>query len=80
MQPGTNMPQWFAGGKTAFTDFPDPASMEQKFGATGAEQMQLLLDFLHMAGARSYTGIKGQPPVAEASLSGASGEKQSIEE
>ncbi|MCH7871042.1 MAG: c-type cytochrome, partial [Planctomycetes bacterium] len=80
MQPGTNMPQWFAGGNTAFADFPDPAQMEEKFGATGDEQMRLLLDFLHEAGARSYTGIKGQPPAAEASVSGGSGEKQSIEE
>ena len=80
MQPGTQMPQWFAGGKTAFTNFPEREKMEQKFGATGEEQMQLLLDFLHEAGARAYTGLKGQPPPAEASLSGASGEKQSIEE
>ena len=70
MQPGTQMPQWFAGGDSAFVDFGDVRSeMEAKFGATGEEQMQLMMDFLHEAGARAYTGVpsaSGLPAAAGA--------------
>lgn len=63
IQPGTQMPQWFVDGKTAFVDFGDVrAELEAKYGKTGREQIDLLMEFLYQAGARSYTGVKGGAP------------------
>jgi hypothetical protein len=78
IQPGTKMPQWFPGGHTAFRDFgPDKEPMEVKFGRTGEEQMQLLMDFLFEAGERAYTGVKG---AAQPSTAAAAGQEQQQEE
>lgn len=63
IQPGTKMPQWFPGGRSAFVDFGDTrAAYEQKFGSQGPQQIDVLLDFLYEAGERAYTGVKGQKP------------------
>ncbi|MEX0774386.1 MAG: hypothetical protein WD042_01605 [Phycisphaeraceae bacterium] len=60
IQPGTKMPQWFAGGHMAYYQyrvnnkaiFDRFASM---YGYSGDEQMRLLLDFMYAAGERRYT-------------------------
>ncbi len=63
IQPGTKMPQWFPGGHSAFRDFGDEReTFEARFGKSGEEQMQLLMDFLYEAGERAYTGVKGGTP------------------
>ncbi|MCG3129116.1 MAG: hypothetical protein CHACPFDD_04025 [Phycisphaerae bacterium] len=78
IQPGTKMPQWFPGGRSAFVDFGETrAAYEQKFGSQGPQQIDVLLDFLYEAGERAYTGVKGQKtaPAAESSAA-ASRQKQ----
>jgi hypothetical protein len=65
IQPGTAMPQWFPGSVTspqnhplsAFHAYPAEvkAQMEQMYGYTGPEQIQLLMDFVYAAGVRNFT-------------------------
>jgi cbb3-type cytochrome oxidase cytochrome c subunit/peptidoglycan hydrolase CwlO-like protein len=64
IQPGTKMPQIFPDGASSFMDFPDRDEMEAKFGKTGGEQIDLLLDFIYNAGMLNYTSIA--PGAAEA--------------
>lgn len=68
IQPGTKMPQWFPGQRTAFADFNNRAEMEARYGSSGPEQIELLMKFLYEAGARAYTGVRGEkkPPAAQA--------------
>lgn len=60
MQPGTKMPQWFPGGDSAFSDYPeeDRTELEGLYGSTGEEQMQLLMDFVYNAGVKNYTAVQ----------------------
>ena len=65
IQPRTKMPSLFGEGTatSTFIDDPDPASRqraEARFGATGTEQIDLLVDFLFEAGKRGYDAV--QPP------------------
>lgn len=55
--PGTNMPQVFPAGHSAFETLPPEqrAELEKKFGSTGQEQMDLLIDFVYELGNRRYT-------------------------
>ena len=57
MQPGTKMPPWFPGGKSAFAAYPEEAKapLEAQFGYTAEEQMSLLIDYIYVAGAQNYT-------------------------
>lgn len=67
IQPGTKMPQWFAGAASAFADYPseDRAALESKYGETGQEQMQLLMDFIYNAGVRNFAAIQPGGVVAD---------------
>jgi len=60
LQPGTNMPQIFIGGKSYFSIFPEEvrAEKEDKYGATMQEQGSLLIDFLFTLGESGYTAIQ----------------------
>ncbi len=60
IQPGTKMPQWFASGNSAFSSYSDEdrAALEGKYGATGEEQMRLLMDFMYNAGVKNFTGLQ----------------------
>ncbi len=60
LQPGTKMPQWFPGGRSAFAEYPDDlkTELEGQYGATGADQIALMMDFLYSAGARNYTALQ----------------------
>ncbi len=60
IQPGTKMPQWFAKGVSAFVSYSeeDRAALEAKYGSTGEEQMQLLMDFIYNAGTLNYTALQ----------------------
>ncbi len=60
IQPGTKMPQWFPGSASAFATYPeeDRLALEAKYGTTGEDQMQLLMDFMYTAGARNYTAVQ----------------------
>ena len=57
IQPGTKMPQWFPGGRSAFANYPGDAKqkMHANYGYTGADQRRVLLDFLYTAGRSGYT-------------------------
>jgi len=57
MQPGTKMPQWFAGGDSAFAKYPASLKGERHelYGYTGAEQRRYLIGFLYDAGRRNFT-------------------------
>ena len=57
IQPGTKMPQWFPGGKSAFVNYPGQAKdkMHATYGYAGADQRRVLLDFLYTAGRSGYT-------------------------
>ncbi len=66
IQPGTKMPQWFPNQRSAFADFNNRAEMEGRYGASGPEQIELLMKFLYEAGARSYTGVRGERQQASA--------------
>ena len=48
--------------------------MEARYGATGPEQMALLMDFLYEAGERSFTGVKGGQPQPQAAAGESSAE------
>ncbi len=60
IQPGTKMPQWFAGGASAFLSYGDAdrAALEAKYGQTGEEQMQLLMDYMYNAGVKNVTALQ----------------------
>ncbi len=60
MQPGTKMPQLFADGNSAFAGYTedDKALLEAKYGQTGEEQIQLLMDFVYNAGVLNYTATQ----------------------
>ncbi len=60
IQPGTKMPQWFAGGASAFGSYSpeDRAALEAKYGETGEAQMQLLMDFVYNAGVKNVTALQ----------------------
>jgi len=66
IQPGTNMPQLFSNGNSAFKDYPDADrdKLQAEYGKTAAEQIQLLIDFLYDLGERNATVV--QPPAAPA--------------
>jgi len=66
LQPGTNMPQIFPGGKSFFQDYPEETRKEKEaaYGATAEEQAKLLVDWLFTLGARGDTAI--QPGAVEA--------------
>jgi len=70
LMPGTNMPQVFPNYQSGLTGYaPEQrAELEKKFGATGEEQISLLVDFLFELGNRRYTAI--QPGAAEAAEAG----------
>ena len=80
MQPGTKMPQWFGSGNSAFASYgqEDRDILEGKYGATGEEQMQLLLDFMYNAGAKNYTAL--QPGGISAASDVATGDDEEEEE
>lgn len=72
IQPGTKMPQWFPGGQSAFTKFPEQAKQQAHamYGYTGRDQRDLLMDFVYAAGVRNYTPgaerlIGGEPAKVE---------------
>lgn len=59
IQAGTKMPQLFPDANSAFVDYGDlRADLEAKFGATGEEQIELLLDFIYNAGLTNFTGVQ----------------------
>jgi len=67
--PGTNMPQVFPGGASAFATLTEEqrTELEGKFGKTGSEQISLLIDFIYELGNRRYTTTQ---PVDAAAASG----------
>ncbi|MCH7721032.1 MAG: hypothetical protein IH988_08600 [Planctomycetes bacterium] len=59
IQAGTKMPQLFPDSQSAFIDYGDlGAELEAKYGATGEEQIELLLDFIYNAGLTNFTGVQ----------------------
>ncbi len=66
IQPGTNMPQLFADGNSAFKDFPeaDRDKAQAEFGQTSGDQIQLLIDFLFDLGSRNATVVQPPAPAA----------------
>lgn len=64
IQPGTNMPQLFVDGLSAFKDFPpdEKTTLEGRYGTSGDEQIQLVTDFLFDLGARNATVVQPAPP------------------
>ena len=51
LQPGTNMPGFWDQGSA----FPGADELENLYGHTGAQQRQVLMDFLYAMGLRNYT-------------------------
>ncbi len=60
LMPGTNMPQVFPNHQSGLTGYSpeERAGLEKKFGATGDEQISLLVDFLYELGRRRYTAVQ----------------------
>jgi mono/diheme cytochrome c family protein len=78
IQPGTKMPQLFPDMRSAFLEYGDNrAELEAKYGSTGEEQIELLLDFLYNAGLKNYTAIQ---PGGIAPTAPPSGEEELFEE
>ncbi len=57
IQPGTKMPQWFAGGHSAFSKYPVQVKgpMETKYGYSGEQQREFLMGYLYSAGRWNVT-------------------------
>ncbi len=73
MQPGTKMPQWFPGGRSAFTQemgYGDDlrVPLEAKYSDNGPYQMSLLMDYVWQAGLTHSTVLDPArlPPPPEA--------------
>jgi len=66
IQPGTNMPQLFVDGNSAFKDYPDAdkSKAEAEFGKTADEQIELIVDFLFDLGQRNATVVQPPAPAA----------------
>ncbi|RJP30952.1 MAG: hypothetical protein C4547_16135 [Phycisphaerales bacterium] len=82
IQPGTKMPGLFPerGTLSAFADFGEArAELEARYGATAADQIELILDYLYHAGLRNHTAI--DPKVAAAQQAQpAAGDEEFFEE
>ncbi len=80
IQPGTNMPQLFGDYISAFKDYPekDRNEAEDRYGKSGREQINLLVDFLNELGARNDTVV--QPPAPEPAAPATSDEPLSAED
>lgn len=78
IQPGTNMPQLFGGGNSAFKDYPDEQKkvLEEKFGNIGEGQIRLLVDALYDLGARNETVTQPPAPAEAAPAAEAAGAGQ----
>jgi cytochrome c2/plastocyanin len=77
IQPGTKMPQWFPGGRSAYAAYSDDLRIpfEKKYGSNGDDQLHLLLDYVWQAGLMNATAVQGNaaaaPAAQQASTSGA---------
>lgn len=72
IQPGTKMPAFWPGKRSAFADYGESAAeYEAKYGKTAEEQLALLLDYLYHAGQINHTAIDPNlPPPAPAAGEG----------
>ncbi|MCH8852553.1 MAG: c-type cytochrome, partial [Planctomycetes bacterium] len=62
MQPETNMPQWFPGGQSGFSEvmgYKDEMreALEAVYTSSGETQMKLLMDFIWQAGLTNHTVV-----------------------